>query len=49
MLKVFVADETQQKFNARKIFNNEWKSKGNIFDLVLNQMGWLVCSLFIVH
>ena len=43
MLKIFVAGETQQKLNVQNIFNNEKKSKGNIFDLVLNQIGmaWL--------
>ena len=41
--KKFVAGETLRKLNAQNIFNNEKRSEGSIFDLVLNQMGmaWL--------
>ena len=43
MLKIFATGETRRKLNAQNIFNNEKSSKGNIFDLVLNQIGmaWL--------
>ena len=32
-----------------EIFLTMNESKGNILDLVLNQIGWLGCSLFSVH